>query len=113
MHADAAVENLLIQELSRGLFDRLDEWVEHDWRLEEGFIEVSDVPGLGTVVREERLDDCRYDRASPDGRSALSPRRRHLERMVERQLGDDVGTVRRVVWVGESYRDFAGQSGRG
>jgi replicative DNA helicase len=31
----------------------------------------------------------------------------------KRQLGDDVGTVRRVVWVGESYRDFAGQSGRG
>jgi replicative DNA helicase len=29
----------------------------------------------------------------------------------KRQLGDDVGTIRRVVWVGESYRDFAGQSG--
>jgi replicative DNA helicase len=25
----------------------------------------------------------------------------------KRQLGDDVGTVRRIVWVGESYRDFA------
>jgi replicative DNA helicase len=25
----------------------------------------------------------------------------------KRQLGDDVGTVRRRVWVGESYRDFA------
>jgi replicative DNA helicase len=31
----------------------------------------------------------------------------------KRQLGDDVGTVRMVVWVGESYRDFAGQSGHG
>ena len=30
----------------------------------------------------------------------------------KRQLGDDVGTVRRVVWVGESYRDFAGAAGR-
>jgi hypothetical protein len=29
----------------------------------------------------------------------------------KRQLGDDVGTVRRLVWVGESYRDFAGQAG--
>jgi replicative DNA helicase len=25
----------------------------------------------------------------------------------KRQLGDDVGSVRRIVWVGESYRDFA------
>jgi hypothetical protein len=24
----------------------------------------------------------------------------------KRQLGDDVGSVRRLVWVGESYRDF-------
>ncbi len=26
----------------------------------------------------------------------------------KRQLGDDVGAIRRLVWVGESYRDFAG-----
>ncbi len=25
----------------------------------------------------------------------------------KRQLGDDVGTIRRLVWVGESYKDFA------
>ena len=34
----------------------------------------------------------------------------------KRQLGDDVGTVRRIVWVGESYRsywDFAGGAGAG
>ena len=29
----------------------------------------------------------------------------------KRQLGDYVGTIRRLVWVGESYRDFAGQPG--
>jgi replicative DNA helicase len=28
----------------------------------------------------------------------------------KRQLGDDVGSVRRLVWVGESYRDFAYQT---
>jgi replicative DNA helicase len=28
----------------------------------------------------------------------------------KRQLGDDVGTIRRLVWVGESYRDFAGHA---
>jgi hypothetical protein len=27
----------------------------------------------------------------------------------ERQLGDDVGSVRRLVWVGENYRDFVYQ----
>jgi replicative DNA helicase len=26
----------------------------------------------------------------------------------KRQLGDDVGTIRRLVWLGESYRDFVG-----
>jgi len=25
----------------------------------------------------------------------------------KRQFGDDVGTKRRLVWVGESYRDYA------
>jgi hypothetical protein len=25
----------------------------------------------------------------------------------KRQFGDDVGTTRRLVWVGESYRDYA------
>ena len=25
----------------------------------------------------------------------------------KRQLDDDVGTIRRLVWVGESYNDFA------
>ena len=27
----------------------------------------------------------------------------------KRQFGDDVGTTRRLVWVGESYRDYAYQ----
>jgi replicative DNA helicase len=27
----------------------------------------------------------------------------------KRQLGDDVGTIRSLVWVGERYRDFAGR----
>ena len=25
----------------------------------------------------------------------------------KRQLGEDVGTMRRLVWVGESYKDYA------
>ena len=31
----------------------------------------------------------------------------------KRQLGDDVGSVRRLVWVGESYRDFTYQARAG
>jgi len=30
-----------------------------------------------------------------------------LSVLKKRQLGDDVGPVRRLVWVGESYHDFA------
>jgi replicative DNA helicase len=33
-----------------------------------------------------------------------------LSVLKKRQLGEDVGTVRRLVWVGESYRDFSYQS---
>jgi replicative DNA helicase len=33
-----------------------------------------------------------------------------LSVLKKRQLGEDVGTVRRVVWVGESYRDYTYQS---
>ena len=30
-----------------------------------------------------------------------------LSVLKKRQLGEDVGTVRRLVWVGESYKDLA------
>jgi hypothetical protein len=30
-----------------------------------------------------------------------------LSVLKERQFGDDVGTARRLVWVGERYRDYA------
>jgi galactonate dehydratase len=62
MHADAAIENLLIQEMSRAWFDRFDEWVDHDWVLRDGFVELNDRPGLGVDVREDALDGLRYDR---------------------------------------------------
>jgi galactonate dehydratase len=62
MHADAAVENLLIQEMNRAWFDRFSEWIDHDWLLADGFIELNDRPGLGITVHEERLASCRYDR---------------------------------------------------
>jgi replicative DNA helicase len=33
-----------------------------------------------------------------------------LSALKKRQLGEEVGTIRRLVWAGESYRDFAYQS---
>jgi replicative DNA helicase len=33
-----------------------------------------------------------------------------LSVLKKRQLGEDVGTIRRLVWVGESYQDYTHQS---
>jgi galactonate dehydratase len=62
MHADAAISNLLIQEMSRDWFARSGEWVGHDWVLRDGFIELNDRPGLGIDVDEDALARLRYDR---------------------------------------------------
>jgi galactonate dehydratase len=62
MHGDAAIENLLIQEVSREWFARFGEWVQHDWVLADGFVELNDRPGLGIEVREETLARLSYDR---------------------------------------------------
>jgi galactonate dehydratase len=62
MHADAAIPNLLIQEMSRDWFARFGEWVGHDWELKDGFIELNDRPGLGIDVREDALARLGYDR---------------------------------------------------
>jgi replicative DNA helicase len=35
-----------------------------------------------------------------------------LSVLKKRQLGEEVGTVRRLVWVGESYRDYAYATGQ-
>jgi galactonate dehydratase len=62
LHADAVIENLLIQETDRAWFDRFGEWVDHDWVLTKGFVELNDRSGLGIDVREEVLETVRYDR---------------------------------------------------
>ncbi|MBM4026898.1 MAG: mandelate racemase/muconate lactonizing enzyme family protein [Planctomycetes bacterium] len=63
MHADAAIENLLIQEANRAWFRRFAEWADHDWVLKDGFIELNDRPGLGLEIREEAVAAERYDSA--------------------------------------------------
>jgi L-alanine-DL-glutamate epimerase-like enolase superfamily enzyme len=82
LHADAAVDNLLIQEMNRAWFDRYSEWVEHDWRLTDGFLELNDRPGLGITVHEERLATCYYE--STYGFPTVPPCRWELEGLVTR-----------------------------
>jgi galactonate dehydratase len=63
MHADAAIENLLIQEANCTWFNRFGEWAEHDWVLKDGFIELNDRPGLGLEIREEVVAAQKFDRS--------------------------------------------------
>ncbi len=51
-HACAATPNFLILEMNPAYFDRFDTYAEHDWRIEDGYINVSDRPGLGLEVKE-------------------------------------------------------------
>jgi galactonate dehydratase len=65
MHADAAIENLLIQEMDRAWFARFGEWVDHDWVLRDGFIQLNDRPGLGIEIKDEVLETLAHDRPMP------------------------------------------------
>jgi galactonate dehydratase len=52
LHADASIPNLLIQEMVATYFDRFGLYAEHDMAIEDGYISVSDQPGLGIAVKE-------------------------------------------------------------
>ena len=52
LHADAATPNFLIQELCPPYVANLDKYAEHDWRIADGYINVTDRPGLGLEVKE-------------------------------------------------------------
>jgi galactonate dehydratase len=51
--AVAAIPNFLIQETN--YWDLFDSVVEHDWRLTDGHLNISDAPGLGVTVKEQDL----------------------------------------------------------
>lgn len=58
LHADAVTPNFLIQE-SVGL-DTYDQVVEHDWVVRDGYVNVSDEPGLGLYVKEPDIEAMPY-----------------------------------------------------
>ena len=55
LNADAAIPNFLIQEIVGVFFDQFDRYAEHDWRIKDGYINVTDRPGLGVEVKESDL----------------------------------------------------------
>ena len=59
--ADAVTPNFLIQELSQGWFARFGDYVDSDWRLRDGHVELSDRPGLGVEVKEADIAKLPYE----------------------------------------------------
>ena len=61
MQTDVVVPNFLIQEVSLAWFRRFDEFVDHEFHLRNGFVELNDRPGLGIEVKEEAIAALPYD----------------------------------------------------
>jgi L-alanine-DL-glutamate epimerase-like enolase superfamily enzyme len=61
LQVDAVVPNFLIQEVSGHWLQRFDEFVDHDFQLKDGFIELNDRPGLGIEVKEDYVASLPYD----------------------------------------------------
>lgn len=61
LQADALMGNFLIQETNHFYLSMYDRYVEHDWRVEDGHIALSDAPGLGVEVKEADLAALPYE----------------------------------------------------
>ena len=59
LHVDAVTPNFLIQETN--YFDQFGLCVEHDLQIQEGYVNVSEAPGLGVRVKEQDLEKLRYE----------------------------------------------------
>lgn len=59
LHCDAAMNNFLIQE-THG-FERFHCYAEHDWVIKDGYVNVSDRPGLGVEVKEQDIAKLPYE----------------------------------------------------
>jgi len=59
LHADVAMNNFLIQE-THG-FERFHHCVEHDWIIKDGYVNVSERPGLGVEVKEQDIAKLPYE----------------------------------------------------
>jgi galactonate dehydratase len=57
---DAVTPNFLIQEMNQAWFARFGDFVEHDWQISDGHINVSTLPGLGVEVKEADIQALDY-----------------------------------------------------
>lgn len=59
--ADAVTPNFLTQELVDDWFQRFGDYVEHDWRIADGHITLSEAPGLGVTVKAQDIEGLPYE----------------------------------------------------
>jgi galactonate dehydratase len=62
LQADAVLRNFLIQEVSGSWFRRFDEFIDHEFQLKDGFVNLPDRPGLGIEVKEKDIAKLPYDK---------------------------------------------------
>ena len=60
LHADAVMNNFLIQEVTSSFFEQFDRYAECDWIIRDGYMSVSDGPGLGVEVKESDIAEMSY-----------------------------------------------------
>ncbi|MAE62379.1 MAG: hypothetical protein CMJ49_13615 [Planctomycetaceae bacterium] len=58
---DAVIPNFLIQEMSEFWFNMFPNYVEHDWVVADGYISMTDRPGLGLEVKEQDIAKLPYE----------------------------------------------------
>jgi len=61
LNAAAAVENFLIQETQDSWFKIFNRYVDHDWKIKDGYVNVTDRPGLGVDVKESDVEKLPYE----------------------------------------------------
>ena len=57
---DTAINNFLIQESYHSIFEQFDKYAEHDWVIKDGYVNVSDRPGLGVEIKEADIAKSEY-----------------------------------------------------
>jgi len=65
LHADAAISNFLIQEVSGTWLTRFGDYVDHDFVVREGYVELNERPGLGIDVKEHYIAKLPYNERMP------------------------------------------------
>ena len=61
LHADAVMNNFLIQETSSHYFQLFNNYVDHDMVVKDSYIRLSDRPGLGVEVKEQDVAKAPYE----------------------------------------------------